>query len=139
MINTNYPDSPALIIKDHVDSYSGLFGKILAFSKLFTGKGYGKIAIFSENRPEWLYAFFAGWQNGAMVVPVDFLSSADDAAYILNDCRPELVFYSQGVSQTWNKVAGKLQYVPETIVFEDIILGIDMTAVPWKLIYNPAR
>jgi long-chain acyl-CoA synthetase len=137
MINSNHPEKPALIIKDQVDSYSDLFNKIHAFSKLFTGKGHDKIAIFSENRPEWIYAFFAAWQNGSIVVPIDFLSSADDASYILNDCRPELVFYSQGVSKNWQKIAGKLDYIPETIVFEEIQLNETRSVVPWEIPYKP--
>jgi long-chain acyl-CoA synthetase len=133
MINTRYPDKPALIIKDHVDSYSELFGQIKAFSILFSGKGFKKIAIFSENRPEWIYAFFAAWQNGATVVPVDFLSSAEDAAYILNDCRPELVFCSQVVTPTWKKLESKLKYLPETLLFEDIPVETNNSVTPWEI------
>jgi long-chain acyl-CoA synthetase len=121
MISTNYPDKPALVIGDQTVIYSEFFRKIHSYSRLFSGKGYEKIALFSENRPEWIYAFYAAWQNGAVVVPVDFLSSADDAAYLLNDCRPELIFHSKGVSKTWDKLTGKLQYKPESIVLDDVI------------------
>lgn len=133
MINTRCPDKPALILRDHVDTYRELYGNIHAFSNLFSGKGYKKIAIFSENRLEWIYAFFAAWQNGSIVVPIDFLSSADDASYILNDCRPELIFYSQGVHKTWDKMKGKLVYSPETIVFEDIKLDTVTPMIPWEI------
>jgi long-chain acyl-CoA synthetase len=120
MINTQYPDNPALIFKDHVDSYRSLFSKIGLFSNLFADKGYNRIAIYSENRPEWIYAFYATWQNGGIVVPIDFLSSAEDAAYILNDCTPELVFASRGVGNTWEKIVKRLNYQPEILFFEDI-------------------
>jgi len=136
MINTQYPEKPALILRDHTETYSRFFGKINAFAALFSGKSYEKIAIFSENRSEWLYAFFAGWQNGTMVVPVDFLSSADDAAYILNDCRPELVFYSQGVAKTWEKMKGKLRYEPEVFLFENIITENVTEMFPWEIPYK---
>jgi long-chain acyl-CoA synthetase len=137
MINTRYPDKPALILNDQVDSYSLFFSKIKAFSELFAGKGYVKIAIYSENRPEWLYAFFAAWQNGGIVVTIDFLSSADDAAYILNDCRPELVFTSEGVRKTWDKLTTKLQYSPETILFESINLADVQPVLPWEIPFKP--
>jgi long-chain acyl-CoA synthetase len=139
MINTLYPDMPALILRDHTETYSQFFGKISAFADLFSGKGYEKIAIFSENRPEWIYAFFAGWQNGAMVVPIDFLSSGEDAAYILNDCRPELVFCSEGVRKTWEKMTEKLQYVPETITFENISTGEVLPVEPWEIPHPPEK
>ncbi len=132
MINTNYPDKTALISKDQTVTYRELFHKIQNYARIFSGKGYNKIAIFSENRPEWIYAFFAVWQNNAIVVPVDFLSSAEDAAYILNDCRPELILASRGVSNTWDKMTGKLEYSPVIIYFEDIPKEENPGAVSWK-------
>ncbi len=54
------------------------------------------MVVFSENRLEWVYAFYAGLKNGSTLVPVDFMSSAEDVAYILSDCRPELIFCSAG-------------------------------------------
>jgi long-chain acyl-CoA synthetase len=120
MINTNYPDKPALITKDQSVTYHDFFQKIQNFSRIFSGKGYDKIAIFSENRPEWIYAFYGAWKNDAVVVPIDFLSSAEDAAYILNDCRPELIFASHGVKSTWEKVTEKLNYSPLILFFEEI-------------------
>lgn len=137
MINIRYPDKPALLIRDQVDTYSDLFGKIQVFANLFSGKNYKKIAIFSENRPEWIYAFYAGWLNGAMVVPVDFLSSAEDAAYILNDCRPELVFYSQNLSKNWGKTLDRLNYQPETILFEESGVEKASPVEPHEIPFNP--
>jgi long-chain acyl-CoA synthetase len=133
MINTNYPDKPALITKDQTVTYHSLFQKIHSYTRLFSEKGYNRIAIFSENRPEWIYAFYAAWQNDAVVVPIDFLSSAEDAAYILNDCRPELVFASQGVKNTWDKVTGKLEYSPLILFFEDIPADEIRSELSWRI------
>jgi long-chain acyl-CoA synthetase len=135
MINTQYPDKPALILKDHVDSYRQLFSKINAFAEVFKEKGYEKIAIFSENRPEWIYAFYAGWKNGAMAVPVDFLSSADDASYILNDCQPELVFTNRNMLSSWEKVRMRLHFAPDVCLFEDIDIQNDVADFSWE--FNP--
>jgi long-chain acyl-CoA synthetase len=137
MINTNYPGKPALIFKDHVDTYLGLFNRIRAFSEAFGEAKYERIAIYSENRPEWIYAFFAAWQNGAVVVPVDFLSSADDASYILNDCRPGLVFISQGLIPSWEKMKGLLQYSPRVVILDEISSDIEGVDAPFKMSFNP--
>jgi long-chain acyl-CoA synthetase len=133
MINTRHPDKPALILKDQVVTYRDLFTRIEAFASHFKGKGYEKIAIFSENRPEWIYAFFAGWQNGSVVVPIDFLSSAEDAAYILNDCKPEIVFTSNAMQNSWEKVRGRLQYSPVVAFFEDIEFQEIATEILWEM------
>jgi long-chain acyl-CoA synthetase len=132
MINTNYPDKPALITKDQTVTYRSLISNINKFAGLFSGKGYHKIALFSENRPEWIYAFYAGWQNDATVVTIDFLSSAEDAAYIINDCRPELIFASQGSKKTWDKMTGKLDFLPDIIFFEDIPGEVSPSDISWK-------
>ncbi|NTV83897.1 MAG: long-chain fatty acid--CoA ligase, partial [Bacteroidales bacterium] len=133
MINTSYPDKPALITKDHTVTYREFFKKIQGYNHFFSGKEYKKISIFSENRPEWIYAFYAAWQNDTVVVPIDFLSSAEDAAYILNDCRPELVFASQGVKNSWDKVTGKLKYTPGIIFFEDMEDQEPEAGFVWKM------
>jgi len=133
MINTNYLDKPALITKDQTITYRSLIHQINRFAGLFSGKGYQKIALFSENQPEWLYTFYAAWHNDAIVVPIDFLSSAEDAAYILNDCRPELILASRGMSKSWEKMIGKMDYLPEIIFFEDIPGDETLSDLSWKM------
>jgi long-chain acyl-CoA synthetase len=133
MINTAYPDKPALITKDQTVTYKSFFGNINKFAGLFSDKGYRKIALFSENRPEWIYAFYAAWKNNATVVTIDFLSSAEDAAYIISDCRPELIFASLTTKKTWKKISGMLDYLPEIIFFEDIPADAPTTDFSWKM------
>lgn len=44
-----------------------------------------RVAILSENRPEWMITDFASLQMGAVVVPVYATLTAEQAAYILRD------------------------------------------------------
>jgi long-chain acyl-CoA synthetase len=92
-----------------VNHYAGLFDNTV-----------DKIAIFAENRPEWAYAFYAGWQNRGISVPIDYLSSADELAYILNDCRPEVVFCSETTKKVLDSAGELIQYAPKIIIFESI-------------------
>jgi len=75
-------------------SYSELHRKI----ELFAGQipaGEGKnIVIFSENRPGWIYAFYGIWQAKAIAIPIDFLATVTEVAYILKDSAPMVVFCS---------------------------------------------
>jgi long-chain acyl-CoA synthetase len=139
MININYPDKPALIFRDRTDTYEGLFGKIESFSRLFEGKKHERIAIFSENCPEWIYTFFAAWQNGSVVVPIDFLSSASDAAYILNDCRPGLVFISDGTTPTVEKIKGMIEYAPEWVLLDKVDTEKGTKPSPREILYDPEK
>jgi long-chain acyl-CoA synthetase len=136
MINTKYPEKPALITKDQTVTYTSLISNINNFAGLFAGKGYQKVALFSENRPEWIYAFYAAWRNNATVVTIDFLSSAEDAAYTVNDCRPELIFASQVTKKTWDKMTGKLDYQPEIIFFENIPADGPAKDFSWEMPAN---
>jgi long-chain acyl-CoA synthetase len=53
-----------------------------------------RVAILSENRPEWTIADFACLQLGAVVVPLYSTLTADQAAYILADSGAKVVFVS---------------------------------------------
>ncbi|MCP4178709.1 MAG: long-chain fatty acid--CoA ligase, partial [bacterium] len=96
MINLENLDKTALITKDQKISYRKLLNQIHSYSTLFKDNSHKRIAIFSENRLDWIYAFYAGWMNNCTIVPVDYMASADDVSFILNDCKPELIFSSEG-------------------------------------------
>ncbi len=50
-----------------------------------------RVMIFSENRLEWVYSLYAAWQNKAIVVPVDHLSTSEELAYMVEDCQPAVL------------------------------------------------
>lgn len=133
MINTQYIDQIALITKEKSYTYNELFEKINQYSKLFEGKGYQKIAIHSENREDWIFAFYAGWKNNCIVIPIDFLASVDDVSYILNDCTPEMVFISSDMISKIEKVKPTLNYTPEFINFDELELKSISTDFSWDV------
>lgn len=75
IINRINPDKPALITTQGNISYQRMLQQIEYFASLFEGKNYSKIAIYSENRTEWIYAFYSALQNQCIAVPIDFLAS----------------------------------------------------------------
>jgi long-chain acyl-CoA synthetase len=87
-------EKPALAFKDTEISYRALHENIVAFSSVFSLAPGQRAVIFAENRPEWIYALYSLWLHQAIAVPVDCFSAAGDVSYIINDCRPEIVFYS---------------------------------------------
>jgi long-chain acyl-CoA synthetase len=36
--------------------------------------------------------FLFGMVKESVAVPIDFMSSAEDVSFILNDCKPEIIF-----------------------------------------------
>ena len=57
------------------------------------GVGTGdRVALLSFNRPEWLAIYCACLARGATLVPLNPALSESEAAFILDDCSPALVF-----------------------------------------------
>ena len=113
------PDKKSIISQQGDFTYRQLFQQIQQYALLFETKGYSKVAIYAENRVEWFFAFYAALQNNCIAIPIDFTASAEDVAYILDDCRPELLFISEAMKEPLSKVELKSQNRPEVIVFEN--------------------
>jgi long-chain acyl-CoA synthetase len=59
------------------------------------GIGHGdRVAILSENRPEWMIADFSSLLLGAVTVPIYATLTAEQTAYILSDSGARVIFLS---------------------------------------------
>lgn len=131
IINRSYPDKKALISAQGELTYRQLLKHVQQFAQLFENKGYSKVAIYAENSPAWIFAFYAALQNNCIAVPIDFLASAEDVAYIIDDCRPELLFASAGMAESLGKVDEKTKHKPEILIFDDIVLDETVSESQW--------
>ena len=113
---------PALVWNDQRVGYLDLLARIDAVSRQFPNIPCDKVAIFAENRLEWVYAFYAGLKQGCTVVPIDFMSSAEDVAYILRDCSPSLVFCSNGTREILAQAVESSTHRPLVLVLDDLDL-----------------
>ena len=79
-----------------------------------------RIAILSENRPEWTIADFASLLLGAVVVPIYATLTAEQTAYILRDSGVRVVFVS--TEKQLQKVLATLDRTPvEKVVVMDAV------------------
>ena len=75
--------------------------------------------ILSENRPYWLMTDIAIMNAGGISVPIFTTYSANDYKYILNDCKPKLIFVSN--QEQYNKIKKFINdNVKKIISFEKI-------------------
>ena len=75
--------------------------------------------ILSENRPYWLMTDIAIMNAGGISVPIFTTYSANDYEYILNDCKPSLIFVSN--QDQFNKIKKFINNdVKKIISFEKI-------------------
>ncbi len=74
--------------------------------------------ILSENRPYWLMTDIAIMNAGGISVPIFTTYSANDYEYILNDCKPSLIFVSN--QNQFNKIKKLINSDVKIISFEEI-------------------
>ena len=130
-INSNYPDKKALVTTTGAITYRTLLKNVEQYARLFDGKTCTKAAIFSENRPEWIYAFYATLQIKAVPVPIDFMAAAEDVAYILDDCQPEWLFISAAMRERLPDIDLITKHKPRVVVFEEIAPDDSVNESEW--------
>jgi len=87
------------------------------------GKG-DRVAILSENRPEWTIADFASLLIGAVTVPIYATLTTEQAAYVLRDSGARVVFLSNETQ--WQKILSiRGQTALEKLVLMDKVEGAD--------------
>jgi long-chain acyl-CoA synthetase len=94
-------------------------GTARALQKWGIAKG-DRVAILSENRPEWAFADFAALLTGAITVPLYSTLTEQQAAYILRDSGARLAFVSSG-KQLGKVLAIQNQTAVEKIVVMDTV------------------
>lgn len=115
-------------------SYKELIQKIHLFSERIKKK-QGRAIIFSENREAWVYSFFACWNQAIIPVPVDFLSTSEDVRYIINDCRPEVIFCSSLQKPIIDEALYGLSLSPEIIIL-DHYESVDASKFPSEISFK---
>jgi long-chain acyl-CoA synthetase len=114
-------EKTALVGKDLELSYDAILKKVSLFSSVLGDATRQRIAIFSDNKTEWIFAFYAIIKNKGIAVPIDALSTSHDVAYILKDCRPKSVFVSRDRSPVLQEAMKESGYYPTVIIMEEII------------------
>ncbi len=127
----------ALILPDRSLTYNQLLTAVHGYASLFA-EGTERVLIFSENRPEWVYALYAAWCNQSTVIPVDYLATTDEVAFIVNDCRPQVFFCSQERKALLEEVLAGLDYMPQLLVFEELQPTQETETSPIELIDSQA-
>ena len=92
--------------------------KLTAKIKSLINEG-DRCLILSENRPYWLITDISIMNAGGISVPIFTTYSANDYEYILNDCKPSLIFVSN--QEQYNKIKNFINKdVKKIISFEKI-------------------
>ncbi len=108
------PDKPTHTWEDITIKILKLTAKI----KTLINKG-DRCLILSENRPYWMMTDIAIMNAGGISVPIFTTYSENDYEYILNDCKPSLIFVSN--QDQFNKIKKFINHdIKKIISFEKI-------------------
>lgn len=110
----------AIIFKDQKIDYTQLIKNVNLFYSFLPTANISKVAIFSENRIEWVSAFYSVWMKSAIAVPIDYLSTSEDVSFILNDCNPEVIFYTNQTKDVCFEAIEKTESRIESINLDEI-------------------
>ena len=121
-------------IADTVNRFSAGLLKLGVSGNDMTPTGSDKIAIISNNRPEWIFTDLAAQQLGAILVPVYPTTNPLELEFILNDAAVKYIFVSN--EELLQKIKTLLEKVPsiKTVYTFDRIEG----SAHWSEVTNLA-
>lgn len=96
----NHGEKTALTYGAKQWSYQNLLANIRHYASQFQIKQGDRVVVFSENRPGYIFSFYAVWYAKGIAVPVDFMATASEVSYILRDSAPEVIFCSADKEKT---------------------------------------
>jgi len=121
----NHGHRTAIKFGSQAISYQQFYNRIAAFSKQFELKAGDLAVIFSENTPGWVTAFYAVWQKKGVAIPVDFMSTASEVAYILKDAEPAVIFCSKLGKKLMDEAIYEADIQAKFILIDDIAVEED--------------
>jgi len=81
-------------VKDIVNRFSAGLLQLGVSANDMTAEGSDKIAIISNNRPEWIFTDLAAQQIGAILVPVYPTTNSSELEFIFNNAAVKYIFVS---------------------------------------------
>lgn len=128
-----YPNNIALIQHEKSITYKELYFRSITFSKKLKAAGIkhrDKVLLFAENSIEFYVAYFAIWQIGAVVVPVNIFLHSKEIAYIIKDSGPVAIVCSDSLkSKIEDLVTQKdIECLPQLFTSQEIDLDTNIDA-----------
>ncbi len=100
-------------------SYEELHKSINHLADRFGAWRGERIAIFAENRPEWVFALYGAWRAGVTVIPIDPMSSVEELTHILADGTPGVVVCSRTTRKILKAALGTFENHPELVDLDE--------------------
>ncbi len=116
---TRWPDKPAIVFYDTIISYARLKREVdamAAFLQQRCGVVKGdRVALFSQNCPQFVIAYYAILRADAVVLPVNAMSTTAELAHYLDDAGAKVAFVARELYERIEPYA-RLDYLSQVIV-----------------------
>jgi long-chain acyl-CoA synthetase len=124
-VNGKWKSYSTAEVKKIVDEFSAGLLELGVSANDFSDEGADKIAIISNNRPEWIFTDLAVQQTGAVLVPLYPTTSINEIQFILNEALVKYIFVSN--KELFDKIQSIKPAVPslKKIFSFDDIEGVD--------------
>jgi len=89
-----FPDVTAIIYRDQLLSYQELYNRAALFTQVIRKKGIRpreRVLLCFENSPAFYIGYFAIWQAGAVVVPLNTFFREKELAHVIADAEPAMI------------------------------------------------
>jgi long-chain acyl-CoA synthetase len=100
-------------VKDIASVFSAGLIKLGVNANDMTAEGADKIAIISNNRPEWVFTDLAVQQTGAILVPLYPTTTLSEIEFILNDAQVKYIFVNN--AEMYEKIRTIKEKVPSLL------------------------
>jgi len=84
----------AFIFDNNEYTYSDLIKSVNHCSSYLDVNNGDRVILYCENNPQWIYGFYALWQCGAVVIPIDSTVVGDEFSEIIDDAEPSHILCS---------------------------------------------
>jgi len=128
-----YSNNIALISGNTSITYKELYLKSVAVSKKMLDLGVNpedRVLLYYENCIEFYIAYFATWQIGAVIVPINIFLHAKELAHIITDAKPGLIIASTTLRENLDALISQnllssLPAISGAEIFDNIVINAD--------------
>lgn len=125
------PDKPALIFQDQPVKFSELDREIdraaAGIAALGVRKG-DRVAVLVNNIPHFVYAYMGLMRAGAVMVPLNTMSTADEVSHVLADAEARVVVAAEAYVRTVEGLRDTLPMLEHVVVAGEAPVG----AMTWE-------
>jgi len=106
-----FPNNPAVgFVNSEPITYAEFFERVSKISEFLHDEGIiagDKVAVLSENQPNWAIAFFAVTSMGAILIPIMTEFHATQVQHILNHSEAKAIFISERFAEKLDNFSGE--------------------------------